>query len=191
MLLLVSCLLLAEARVIDGRQLSCSLALGAIVHQSFDSLFALKTSWLHLIERSVHYLLVHGLELSKIGKINLNIRLLAHQLTDDSEDVVEWDFERLLLEVDLFCHGRVGRLDGRSKHNCRLALKFSHGRAVFEAVGFEEVVSELDIDDFLVFSQRLEADDAKVIDCNSSIYLDLLDTPSVHRNIKFNIMLGI
>ena len=73
MLLLVSCLLLAQARIIDGGQLPRSLALGTVVHQSLDSLFTLEASGLHLVERGIHDLPVHSLELAKVSQVDLNI----------------------------------------------------------------------------------------------------------------------
>ena len=73
MLLLVGCLLLTQARVVDGGQLPCSLALGAVVHQSLDSLFTLEACGLHLVERGVHDLPVHSLELAEVSQVDLHI----------------------------------------------------------------------------------------------------------------------
>lgn len=181
MLLLVCCLLLTEARVVDGRQKARSLALSAVVHQSLDRLLSLEASWLHLVEGSIHDLSVHGLELSKVSEIDLDVGLLAHELANDSEDVVERDLECLLLEVDVLGHSRVGWLDRRPEHDGRLALEFGHRGAILKAVRLEEVLGKLDVDDFLTLSQRLEADDAEVGHCDSSVDLDLLDAPPANE----------
>ena len=135
MLLLEGRLFLAETWVIDSGKLSSSLTLGSVVHQSFDCLFALKTSRLHLVEWGVHDLLVHGLEFSKVGEIDLDVGLLVHELANNSEDVVKWDLKSLLLEVDVLSHSWISGLDSRPKHHRGLAFELSHRGAVFEAVG--------------------------------------------------------
>ena len=86
-LLLVDGLLLAEARIINRLKLTSSLALSSIVHECFDSLLALKTCWLHFIQRRVHDLLVIGLELAEFGQVNFHVRLLAHKFSNQGEDV--------------------------------------------------------------------------------------------------------
>lgn len=81
-LLLEGSLLLAKTRVLDRLKLSSSLALCAVVHEGLDSLLALEALGLHLVERRIHDLLVHGLELSELGQVNLDVWLLIHQFPD-------------------------------------------------------------------------------------------------------------
>ena len=178
MLLLVECLLLAEARVVDGGKVAGSLALSSIIHQSLHGLFALEPCWLHLVEWSVHDLLVHRLELAELCQVNLDVGLLAHKLSNQSDDIHQSCVEGILLDACTLCHSSIHRPDRWVKHHSRLGFKLSHRSAIFEPILFEEALTKLDVDDLLVLPQRLEADSTEAVDSNGSVDLNLLIAPS-------------
>lgn len=129
--------------------------MGAVVHQGLNGLLALEAGRLVLVERCVHDLLVHGLELSKLIQIDLDARQLGHQFTNYSEDVPHSRSEGSFLDVGGFGHRVEACPHRRSENDCRLGFKLCHALGVFELVRVEERLVQLHVDYLPVLAQRL------------------------------------
>lgn len=124
-------------------------------------------------------MLVHGLELSKLSQVDLDIGLLTHQLSKESKDIHDRGVEGAFLCAGTLGHGQEVGLDGRAEDDCRLSLEFCHGRAVVEPVHLEELIAELHVDYFLVLSEGLEAHHAEVWHGHGARHFDMLNAPSL------------
>ena len=76
-LLLDHGLLVAKSGIIEGWEDTMTLSGCSKVHEVLDGLLSLKASWLELVNWGISDLIVHTLELSKLGQIDLNIGMLG------------------------------------------------------------------------------------------------------------------
>lgn len=155
--------------------------MGAVVHQGLNSLLALEAGWLVLVERCVHDLLVHGLELSKLIQVDLDARQLGHQLTNDSEYVPHSRGEGSFLDVGGFGHRVEACSDRRSENDCRLSLKLCHVLGVLELVHVEELLVQLQVDYLPALAQRLISHHAEPWHLEGFAAINLLDAFSVQK----------
>ena len=77
------------------------------IHQSFHSLFSLRSLRLHLVEGVVQNLPVVGEELAHLLEVDFNDGVLRQQLSNDMKDVGENSLEDSLVDLGALCHGCI------------------------------------------------------------------------------------
>lgn len=147
--------------MVEGRQPVVLSLAGAIVHEGLHSLLV-AAAHLHLVQGRVNHLSVNALELAVAAKIDLDVLVLAQQLTNKLQHAQQGLVEGLLFHLSLFGHhGEVG-LDHRAKGDLGLLLIFSHLGVVVKSILLHEVVVHFDIGDALVIHKGLESNGTEI-----------------------------
>lgn len=148
---------------------------GALVHQGLDSLLALSSRRLELVDGHVHYLLVDGRELSHLLEVNFDVSSFREKLTDELEDIVETILEDVFLNIGSFGHLSVVGLHKWSHGWVDVSLKLSVLWVILKSMVLEEGLSKLNEDKLLVVSDLLVSNEAKKIHVDGSVDLDLAE----------------
>jgi hypothetical protein len=160
--------------VVEGWQLAGPLS--ALVHEGLDGLFV--AAGLHFVQGRVNDLAVDSLELAVSAEVDLNIRVLGEELTQELEECKERLVEGGLLHVGRLGHHREVGLDEGPKLDLSLNFVFLHLWVVVKAVQIHKVVVDLDVGSAFVVRQGLEADNPEVGQVHGPLHLILPVAPS-------------
>ena len=98
-----------------------------------------------LVKWSINNLAVNGGELSELLKVDLNIRALLEEISNQLEHIVKSILNHILLLGDGFSHcGKVG-LGCRTHYNALLSLKLELALLILKVVLGQEPIRQLNV----------------------------------------------